>query len=92
MDGLTPALIPEDVFTDHWGAHAAPSGDLFRYEEVAGKPLRTVWTVVETGDDEDGSWYALPGFRVVNALGYVLTTREWADDTPDAVWFLDDFD
>jgi len=26
-----------------------------------------------SGDGSDGSWYAQPGFHIVNKLGYVMT-------------------
>jgi hypothetical protein len=47
---------------------------------------------VDSGDDSDGNWYALPGFHVVNKLGYVMTRKPWSDSTPDAIYFLDDFE
>lgn len=89
--------ISVDEFDDLWGAHAKPDGNLYFRDEVASLPLENVWTVSE-GDEEldidgfnlDNNWYASPGIHVVNALGYLVTERPWVDDTPDAVWFLDD--
>jgi hypothetical protein len=34
----------------------------------------TVWTLI-TGDDED-SW-VIPGYHIVNRLGYFITTKPW---------------
>ncbi len=57
-------------------------------------PLEHVWTVSEGDDaDENGvnlddNWYASPGAHVVNALGYLITVKAWAEDTPDAIWCL----
>lgn len=80
-------IISEDAFTEEWGAHAAPSGDLFEFDEVKDLPLNTVWTVVDT---DDGHWIAQPGFHVVNKLGYVVTQKPWSDSEIEAFWFEDD--
>ncbi len=69
-----------------------PSGDLFQFAEVRDKPVRHVWTIVDSGDDADGNWYVRPSFHIVNELGYVVTGRAWTDETRDAIYFLDDFD
>jgi hypothetical protein len=53
---------------------------------------RNVWTIIESGDDEDGNWYADPGFHRVNVLGYVTSDTPWTDDIAVAIYFLDDFD
>lgn len=83
--------ISERDFEEIWGVFRHSSGNLFEFEEVRDKPLNCVWTVIESGDDTDGNWYASPGFHVVNKLGYVLTRKTWSDDTRDAIYFLDDF-
>ena len=31
-------------------------------------------------------------FNVVNKLGYVITRKPWSKTTPDAIYFLDDFE
>lgn len=80
-------IISEVAFVEEWGAHAAPSGDLFEFEEVKDLPLNTVWTVVDT---DDGHWIAQPGFHIVNKLGYVVTQKPWSDSEIEAYWFEDD--
>ncbi len=85
-------LISERDFENVWGVYLTPSGDLFQFDEVREQPENCVWTVVDSGDDTDGNWYALPGFHVVNKLGYVMTRKPWSDPTPDAIYFLDDFE
>lgn len=80
-------LIDEDTFREQWGASAAPSGDLLGHADVLQHDRHYVWTVVE---GERGHWIASPGFRVVNRLGYVTTTRPWDDTTPDAFWVRGD--
>ena len=82
--------ISESEFHSIWGAQVADDGDLLRFEDTRLRPSNQVWTVVGSGDDRDGNWYAVPGVHVVNALGYVTTTRSWSTDTPQAIYFLDD--
>ena len=86
------ACISEREFENVWGVYLKPSGDLFQFDDIRNQPLDHVWTVVDSGDDSDGNWYAQPGFHVVNKLGYVMTRRPWSDSKPDAVYFLDDFE
>jgi hypothetical protein len=82
--------ITEADFHTYWGARVADSGDLLRFDDVRSCPERQVWTVVESGDDRDGNWYAVPGVRTVDALGYVTTTKPWSDESLQAIYFLDD--
>jgi hypothetical protein len=84
--------ISERDFEDVWGVYVKSSGDLFQFDDVRDQPPEHVWTIVDSGDDSDGNWYAQPGFHVVNKLGYAMTRRPWADATPDAIYFLDDLD
>jgi hypothetical protein len=85
-------LISEDEFKEVWGVYLQPSGDLFQFEDVRDQPREFVWTIVDSGGGDDGNWYAEPGFHIVNKLGYVMTRKPWSDSTPDAVYFLDDFE
>ena len=86
------ACISEREFENVWGVYLKPSGDLFQFDDIRNQPLEHVWTIVDSGDDSDGNWYAQPGFHVVNKLGYVMTRKPWSDSTPDAIYFLDDFE
>jgi hypothetical protein len=90
--------ISESEFSFVWLARAKPSGDLFSLDEISPIPVELVWTVLEAESHNGGdlktasSWYASPGIHRVNALGYVVTEKPWRDDTPDAIWYLDDGD
>jgi len=67
-----------------------PDGNYFEFEDVRDIDAHLVWTVVETGDPDNESWYALPGFHIVNRLGYLVATVPWddeADGDVEAVWF-----
>ena len=80
--------IPEDEFWDDWGVIQTSDSGMFDYDDVKDQPLEHVWTIVDTGAYEDENWYAMPGFHVVNKLGYIMTRRAWTSDTPDAIYFL----
>jgi hypothetical protein len=83
----TDALLTEDEFVEQFNPQCKPSGDLLDYVDVQSLDIHHVWTVVETGDDEDPNWYADPGFHIVNVLGYVISDKPWTNDTPLAVYF-----
>jgi hypothetical protein len=84
---LDEGLIAEADFVDHWGAHGLPNGDLMWIEDIQGLPENTIWTIVESDDGE--SQVAARGIHHVNRLGFVVTTRPWDENTPDAWWFKD---
>ncbi len=85
-------LISEREFEEVWGVYLKPSGDLFQLDDARDQSPEHVWTIVDSGDDTDDNWYAQPGFHVVNKLGYVMTRKPWSNATPDAIYFLDDFE
>ena len=82
--------ISEGDFHETWGAYVRTDGNFFDLDEVKHEPLEHVWTIVESGDASDGSWYATPGFHVVNKMGYVLSRMPWVNETLDAIYFFDD--
>lgn len=85
-------MISEDEFWEAWGVRQSADSGLMEFDEVHSYPENHVWTVVESGDDADGNWYAMPGYHYVNRLGYVVTERPWIDYTLDAIYFLDDME
>lgn len=91
---LAPAgrSLSEEEFTKEFDPKVAPGGDLLSYGDVGNMPTRLVWSVVESGDDEDPSWYASPGFHVVNVLGYCVSEKPWTDDIDCATYFYADPD
>lgn len=81
-------MISEEDFTDVWGAGT----DVLSYEDVKHADRKFVWTIVE---DDDDNWVAIPGFRVVNVIGYCLTLKPWETGLEVAMWaegFHDDND
>lgn len=85
------SFIQENDLWENWGVIQKPSGDLFDHQDIKDKPIHHVWTILESGNDEDGNWYASPGIHYVNRLGYILTRKPWTDFCRDAIYFLDDF-
>ncbi len=83
-------LISEADFHDVWQVVTKKSGDLFQHSEISGCPIRNIWTIVESGEDENQNWYAIPGIHLVSCLGFVLTRKEWADESIHAIYFEDD--
>jgi hypothetical protein len=77
--GTPPGRSVSDL-DDKFGIQRAVSGDLLTHADVKDLPLQRIWTIVE-GDG--GSQWALPGFHVVNRLGYVSTEREWTNEDED---------
>lgn len=72
---MKPGFISEDEFCADWGVVQKSGGDLFEFADVKDQPLDHVWTIHESGDDEDGNWYASPGLHAVNRVGYVMTKK-----------------
>lgn len=88
--GQTDEFISEADFHDVWRVTTKDSGDLFEHAEIRDRPMRQVWTIVDSGDDSDPNWYAFPGVHPVNCLGFVLTHREWEDASIQAIYYEDD--
>jgi hypothetical protein len=80
--------ISEDELWEKWGVILKADGAMFEHEDVKDHPLEHVWTIVDTGAYEDENWYAMPGFHIVNKLGYIMTKRAWTADTPHAIYYL----
>lgn len=82
--------ISEADFHENWGVQVAATGDLLCFDDIQYFPEGKVWTIVASGDDDDGNWYAIPGIHHVNSLGYVTTLRRWHDPMHQAIYYLDD--
>jgi hypothetical protein len=72
------------TFETRYGPLEAPSGEpVWTHAETLAHPHRHVWTLV---DGDNGLAYALAGYHVVNAFGYVVTTQPWQTETEEARW------
>lgn len=85
-------MINEQEFHAHWGVQLSAADDFWKFDEVRDLDPQHVWTIVESGSDDDGNWYAVPGCHFVNRLGYVFTARAWDEQTEDAIYFFDDIE
>lgn len=85
-----PQFISEADFHGVWQVITKDSGDFFNHADIVDRPLTQVWTIVDSGDDLDQNWYAIPGIHLVNRLGFVLTRREWIDESVQAIYFESD--
>lgn len=83
---MTTDCISEDEFWSEWGVIQKSSGVMFESEDLRALPVNHVWTVLESDDDLTKSWYAAPGFRLVNRIGHVLTEKPWTDAGRDAIY------
>lgn len=85
---MSAEYISENEFWKEWGVIQKSDGAMFEHENVRDQPLKHVWTIVDAGAYEDENWYAMPGFHIVNRLGYIMTKRAWTANTPDAIYYL----
>ncbi len=83
--------ISEDEFWDDWRVIQGANGELFDIDDVKDQPINHVWKILESGDCDDHSIYASPGFHIVNRIGYVLTKEAWVNGERDAIYHLDEF-
>lgn len=86
--------LSEDQFLDTYQPIVAESGDLLEFDDVKDLDAMFVWTIVEGEDEyecEDGEFrtnsYAVPGFHIVNKLGYVRSDTPWPHDNIEAIYF-----
>lgn len=82
--------MPEEEFWDTFKPLPGPTGDsgedIWEFAEIKDQPLERVWTIVEDGGETE-NWYAIPGFHIVNKIGYALTEKPWTDESMVALWF-----
>lgn len=83
-----PNIGTEEEF-EAFGPISPPSGETYwEYDEVKGLELERVWTVVDDGGETE-DLYAVPGFHIVNTLGYMLTEHPWTDEGKSYYWYFD---
>lgn len=78
--------LSEEQFIERYEPLEGPDGsDTWQYDELGELPLHHVWSVVETGDPDHDALYALPGYHVVNMVGYNVTAHPWVDEDVEAL-------
>jgi len=86
-----PNIGTEDELEEQFIPVQKASGDLYTFAEVKDQPINHVWTVVDDGGETE-SWYAEPGFHIVNVMGYLVTLNPWTDEGKTYYWYFDDRD
>jgi hypothetical protein len=67
--------LTENEYDERFAPVNVPEDDnsIWEYDQIKGKPTEHVWSVT----DVDGNLYAIPGWHVVNVIGYNLTQHPW---------------
>ncbi|MDQ4502543.1 hypothetical protein [Sinomonas sp. ASV322] len=79
-------MIGEWEFESDYRPIPTAEGDLVRHiDQTRGYPMNRVWSIVEPGDN---NLYAIPGYHLVNLVGYVVTETPWHDEELEAEWFI----
>lgn len=72
------------TFETRYEPREAPSGEpVWTHAETLAQPATRVWTLV---DGDNGKSYAIAGYHIVNAFGYVVTAQPWQTGTEEARW------
>jgi len=82
----------EDVWERKYDSIEGPDGSslwqTYEYQATLAYDRHNVWSVIE-GDNERA--YVVPGYHVVNMLGYAITRVPWTDadmnDNLFAIWW-----
>jgi hypothetical protein len=70
-------FLTEDEYDDKYGPIMGPEDStIWEYKDVKTKPTEHVWSVVEV----EGDLYVIPGWHVVNMVGYNVTEQPWEHD------------
>ena len=74
----TPLLsLTEEQFDERYAPIAAADGNsIWEHKDTLHYPRGNVWSVVEAEDD----LFVIPGYHVVNVIGYNVTALPWEHD------------
>lgn len=87
LDLPTVEKLTADEFVEQYEPREFPDGSFIIDRHATRKfPVSYVWTIVE-GDDTD-NLYAIPGYRIVNRVGYIVTEKPWRHENLEAVWYV----
>jgi hypothetical protein len=82
----TPAIGSEEEF-EEFEPMPSPDGETFwNYPDTTAFPSNRVWSIVE-GDGTTESLFAVPGYHIVNRLGYMVTAYPWTNEVQDYYWY-----
>lgn len=80
-------FLTESEFHEEFVPTKDADGNLLDYDDVKNTPPEHVWSIVESGEEDDENWYALPGFHVVNVVGYVTSVFPSDETIAEAIYF-----
>lgn len=79
--------LTEDEFWDlYYPIDASPEEVMWEYEETKQYPITQVWTIVPSEDNSEIE-IALPGYHIVNRVGYIVTRKPWTTTLIEGVWY-----
>lgn len=79
-------ISEEDFWNEYKPIPMEDEQFIIDHDEAVQHPRDMVWSIVESGDPEDERLFALPGFRVANVIGYILTEKFWESELLEAVF------
>lgn len=85
--------LSEDEYDERFEPLEAPDGSTtWEYDELGDLPYEHVWSVVETGDADHDALYAIPGYHVVNMVGYNVCAHPRSEEDENVEVLLHEFE
>ena len=70
-------ILTEDEYDERFKPLPGPDGsDIWEHAETLKHPAQCVWSIVEIDDE----LFSIPGYHVVNVIGYNVTEGQWPHD------------
>jgi hypothetical protein len=70
-------FLTEAEYYERFAPIEGPDGsDIWEHRYVQTKPTSHIWSVVEV----DGDLFVIPGWHVVNVIGFNVTEQPWTHD------------
>lgn len=82
-DGSTEALLDDQAFEAAYGPYEPAEGYFNTTNELPKVPKERIWSALE--DDGDRLWL-VPGIRVINCIGYLVSDKPWTDESVQFLW------
>lgn len=71
-------FLDEDAFDARFKPLNGPDGSMFwEHKDTLTYAIEQVWSITEV----DGELYAIPGYHVVNVIGYTVTEVPWPHES-----------
>lgn len=79
----TDAPLDDQAFEATYGPYEPTEGYFNTVLELPKVPRDRVWSVIE--DESDRLWL-IPGIRVINCIGYLVSDKPWTDESVEYLW------